>query len=590
MSGTAPFGSPPRRRGTEPTQPLEAIASAPSDNAEPEPVEDVLTGTSYRVIRKIDEGGMGTVYLAEHRDLGRRFAVKVIHPELSPTPDVVERLRREARAASRIRHPGIVDVTDFGTTASGRSFVVMEHIEGPTLARLLSEHGPINQRETVALALKICDALGAAHAGDVIHRDVKPENIVLLEGDDLAERAIKVIDFGLALSAEHAGARLTRQGVVFGTPEYMSPEQVRGGRVTPASDVYSLGVVLYEMLSGKLPFGAETAVETMATKLHEPPPPIEEVAPGTGVHPALEQVVLRCMEPVPDDRFGSMAELADALATALDEIEAAEPSDESTVGVALAEARPAVGTGSLERPATRRGPIAALMIVGIVAIGAAVAFVSMSGRDDGPRAEPGATARPVERPSPAAIEPQPEPAATDRVEPPSGPSTIDRDAAPAPPRPDAAPAVVGNEPRPITPRPGRDVGAEPAESQDRAQRAAAALEEGQQLLRRRQLGPARAAFEHALELVPASPEAQAGLGRIAFEEGRYGDAVTRLERALRGRPGDAGLRVALGSAYLRNGDRAHAIEQWQRVLATDPDNAAARRALEGVGAIPPASN
>jgi serine/threonine-protein kinase len=589
MSGTALFGKTPHRPGPQETQPLKPVGTAPPVGAAEEPVEDVLAGTSYRVIRKIDEGGMGTVYLAEHRDLGRRFAVKVIHPELSPTPELAERLRREARAASRIRHPGVVDVTDYGTTASGRSFVVMELIEGQTLGTLLAERKRLDQRQAVAVALKVCDALGAAHAGQVIHRDVKPDNVVLLDGNDVADRPIKVVDFGLALSEEHAGDRLTLQGMVFGTPEYMAPEQVRGQRVTPATDIYSLGVVLYEMLSGTLPFVAATPVETMATKLGGPPPMFEEVAPDVDVHPALEQVVFRCLEVAPEDRFASMAELADALAGALDELESGRPhvARPPVVEDAAGGEKATAAAELEERPPRRRVVLAAAVAVASFVV-AAVAIALVAGRgDDLADVRAAAEGRTDVAAVPAGTGTRLEPPLAPPVE---APATSRADAAPAPvAAPGSAPLAArpdaGPQPAPGDARPPGEPGGSRAD--DRSRRAAALVAEGQQLFRRRQLGPARAAFEQALELGASSAEAQAGLGRIAFEEGRYGDAVTRLERALRSRPRDVGLRVVLGSAYLRSGDRSSAVAQWRRVLESDPDNAAARRALEGVGEHPP---
>ncbi len=190
----------------------------------------------YRVIRKIGEGGMGTVYAGEHVEIGKDVAIKILHPAYSTQQDLVERFRREARAASRIGHPHIIDVTDFGETEDGCAYFVMEHLDGIDLADVLSHERRLAPERACQIAIQICRALAAAHAAGVIHRDLKPENIFLVARDGQAD-FVKVLDFGIARSMGRA-RRLTNPGVAMGTPEYMAPEQAEGGAVDQRSDIY----------------------------------------------------------------------------------------------------------------------------------------------------------------------------------------------------------------------------------------------------------------------------------------------------------------------------------------------------------------
>ena len=210
-----------------------------------------MIDSRYRVIRKIGEGGMGTVYAGEHVEIGKDVAIKILHPAYSTQQDLVERFRREARAASRIGHPNIIDVTDFGETEDGCVYFVMEHLDGIDLADVLSHERRLAPERACKIATQICRALAAAHAAGVIHRDLKPENIFLVARDGQAD-FVKVLDFGIARSMGRA-RRLTNPGVAMGTPEYMAPEQAEGGAVDQRSDIYSVGALIYEMVSGSPP-------------------------------------------------------------------------------------------------------------------------------------------------------------------------------------------------------------------------------------------------------------------------------------------------------------------------------------------------
>ena len=248
----------------------------------------------YRVIRKIGEGGMGTVYAGEHVEIGKDVAIKILHPAYSTQQDLVERFRREARAASRIGHPHIIDVTDFGETEDGCAYFVMEHLDGIDLADVLSHERRLAPERACKIATQICRALAAAHAAGVIHRDLKPENIFLVARDGQAD-FVKVLDFGIARSMGRA-RRLTNPGVAMGTPEYMAPEQAEGGAVDQRSDIYSVGALIYEMVSGSPP-------QMTRDKELIPPRGIKADVPEE-----LDRIVVRALEADPAMRYQSMAQ------------------------------------------------------------------------------------------------------------------------------------------------------------------------------------------------------------------------------------------------------------------------------------------
>ncbi len=249
----------------------------------------------YRVLRKIGEGGMGTVYAGEHAEIGKAVAIKILHPAYSTQQDLVERFRREARAASRIGHPNIIDVTDFGSTEDGCAYFVMEHLDGIDLADVLSHERRLAAGRCCQIAIQICRALTAAHAAGVIHRDLKPENIFLVARDGQAD-FVKVLDFGIARSLGRA-RRLTNPGVAMGTPEYMAPEQAEGGAVDNRSDIFSVGALLYEMVTGSPP-------QRSRDKELIPPRGIKADVPEE-----LERIIVRALAPEPARRYQSMAQL-----------------------------------------------------------------------------------------------------------------------------------------------------------------------------------------------------------------------------------------------------------------------------------------
>jgi len=266
---------------------------------------------AYRVISRIGTGGMGEVWMAEHTALGRRAAIKVLHADLSNRAEIVTRFFNEARAATAISDPGIVQIFDFGQCADGSAYIVMELLEGDPLDRRLQQLGAL---DALRIMRQVATSLGAAHARGIVHRDLKPENIFLVRDVEVVggERA-KILDFGIAkLSGAHTNVK-TQTAAMMGTPLYMSPEQCRGaGQVDQRADVYSLGCVLFTLVTGRPPFDADGAGEIIAMHLREPAPLASSIAPG--IPRAIDEVIARCLAKSADDRFASAVDLAQAIA------------------------------------------------------------------------------------------------------------------------------------------------------------------------------------------------------------------------------------------------------------------------------------
>ncbi len=261
------------------------------------------TGTvvdRYRVEKLLGHGGMGVVYLVVHTQLRKRFAMKVLHKDrLSSDPYCARRFVREALAAARVRHPGIVDVSDFGSFADGRHYLVMELLQGQSLHEWMDENGAMQPKQAVQLMRETASALGAAHASGIIHRDVTPSNIFLESVNESWK--IKIVDFGAALvpDPDQRDVPDGPPGMVIGTPHYMSPEQVRALPTNVTSDIYSLGCVFYELVSGKQPFDGETAPDVAVKHITTPPPPLT----NSDTPVELWLIIKRMMEKSPADRY-----------------------------------------------------------------------------------------------------------------------------------------------------------------------------------------------------------------------------------------------------------------------------------------------
>ena len=265
----------------------------------------------YHVTKKLGEGGMGQVYLAEHVKMGRRSAIKVMNPAMVHDPDAVARFNREASNASRITHPNVCAIYDFGETPDGLIYLAMEFIEGEPLTDLLEREGALLVPRAVTIFLQVAEALQAAHDLSIVHRDLKPDNIMLTRHKSGAD-VVKVVDFGIAkaVGGDQPGQKVTKTGLVIGTPEFMSPEQLSGDALDGRSDLYSLALVFYRMLCGKLPFDATTVQETMIKRLTDEPTKLAEARPDLTFPPGLQPVLDTALARSPVERYQTVAKFA----------------------------------------------------------------------------------------------------------------------------------------------------------------------------------------------------------------------------------------------------------------------------------------
>jgi len=284
-----------------------------TEDEEPPLAPGTVLAERYRIHDLVGRGGMGAVYRAEHLALGNTVAVKVLRASHGTHADMVRRFQREAVAASQIRHPGIVEVTDFGRTPDGLFYLAMELVEGETLARRLARLGPFTPADAMSLVRELARALGAAHARGIYHRDIKPENVLLAR-----EGTAKLADFGIArLTEGPRDPRETAAGVIFGTPHYMSPEQAAGQRQDGRCDVYALGVLLFELLTGAPPYLGASATHVLAAHLLSPVPRLPAQGPHGPIPPALADLLGRMMAKVAGERPSTMAEVEAALEAVL---------------------------------------------------------------------------------------------------------------------------------------------------------------------------------------------------------------------------------------------------------------------------------
>ncbi|MES1164643.1 MAG: serine/threonine-protein kinase [Verrucomicrobiota bacterium] len=266
----------------------------------------------YRILQKLGEGGMGVVYLAEHVLIEKKVALKVLFPDLTRRSDLVQRFMQEAKSASRIGHENVIDITDFGQSPEGYVFIAMEYLMGQDLGQVLKASGPMPWLRAQPIILQIVKALRAAHERGIVHRDMKPENVFVLPRDDGRE-FVKVLDFGIAkvLGLDEDAPRLTRTGMIFGTPEYMSPEQAQGQQVDHRVDIYAVGCMMYHILTGDVPFKAESFMGILSKHMVEAPVPAMVRNPA--IEPEVDAVISRAMEKDPAKRFQTMREFVEAL-------------------------------------------------------------------------------------------------------------------------------------------------------------------------------------------------------------------------------------------------------------------------------------
>jgi serine/threonine protein kinase len=591
--GTA--GTTPGAGGEAPRSPLDTAAfiGAVLDNR-------------YKIRSLIGEGGMGRVYEAEHAEIGKRVAVKILHPVYSRTPEVVERFRREARAASKIGHPNIVDVTDSGTTVDGSVYFVMEYLEGVELGDVIGQEGALPVPRSVEIAVQICRALAAAHAAGIVHRDLKPENIFLVTREGVSD-FVKVLDFGIAKSAEleeKRVERLTHPGMAMGTPEYMAPEQAAGRPSDHRVDVYAAGAILYEMLTGAPPYDGENFMEILTKKATEPPAPPRLLRPDLPEN--IELIVMTALARDPDDRYPTMEAFEYELTKALAGRGAAvakmlglqtpdakpetspllsqsarlrsrpTPSPEALAAL-MAQAsgqRPALGApgegalGSgvsgpldvalaLEAPPARSRWRAVVVIAVLLALGGVGATVTFLVRASTVGAGAQDAAAIVITLPDAVAGP---PAQVDAARPP--PIVVRRDPALNPPEPKEPPP-------PREPPPSR----EPREPRRNL------IVEGRRLLAAHRYAAARDVFTRARDSGYQRGAANTGLGQVAFQQGDFAGALKHAQKATT-TGGGADAHLLLGNCYFRLGKFQDAIAEYRKVLAQRPGNAEARRNLE----------
>ncbi|MBL8603862.1 MAG: protein kinase [Myxococcales bacterium] len=509
---------------------------------------NVIRGTRYRKGARIGVGGMGEVFAAEHIDLGRTVALKVLFADKSSDAATAQRFRLEARAIAALSHPNIVQVFDLGTTEDGRLFYAMERLIGRTLRERLDECKAAKRflaaGEIVRIGRGVASGLAAAHAVGVVHRDIKPENIFLCD-----DGGIKVLDFGVAkggnVDRPAAERNLTRAGEIFGTPAYMAPEQGQGGAIDARTDLYALGAVLYECATNHELYEGSTMVETLVRHMVDTPIAPRQRAPEAQLPEGLEAVILQCLRKDPAGRPESARALSDQLAACLDDRRVTEPlAAVAALTPAAPHAKP-----SAERTGRSKLQLAAVALTGLLLLGAGI--VALRPRVDATPQAP--TATPTPPATAPAIAPQTAPAIAPQTAPERPHSTLaevrvaDAGVAPSPP-PEVPPAM-----------PAGLTDAAAAETVDAVSNRAA---------------PPR----------DERPTDHYALARRAFERRQYDETIRHCEEAIVAHQHTIQARILLGKACIRNNERDRAVRAWRMVLQVDPDNREARTLLDATGA------
>ncbi len=362
----------------------------------------------YHIIKKLGEGGMGAVYLGEHVKMGRKSAIKVMTQAMSNDPDAVSRFNREAANAARLSHPNICQVYDFGETSDGLIYLAMEFIEGRSLSALVDAEGALPPARAANIVRQAADALQVAHDQTIVHRDIKPDNIMVVQAKDGSDVA-KVVDFGIAkaVAGDETGQKVTKTGLVVGTPEYMSPEQLSGDKLDGRSDIYSLALVFYKLLTGVLPFQADTSQETMVKRLTDDPEPLATARPDIVFPEGLQKVMDRALARSVDQRYASASEFGRDVAAAagalplpqtrlnLDHVtqEATQLLD-SELALKRAEKKKAAPATTTMRAPERRFPVMPVAGgVGAVAVLAVIGWLAFGKKAPVTLQEPDSTAR-----------------------------------------------------------------------------------------------------------------------------------------------------------------------------------------------------
>lgn len=481
----------------------------------------------FKVEKLIGEGAMGRVYRAEQLALHKPIAIKILHRHLGGDPRIAKRFHREAQATSRLSHPNSLQIIDFGEAGDGTLYIAMELLEGEDVQTIIDHDAPLTPARIANLMCQTLTALDDAHHAGIIHRDLKPENVVVSSGRG-GER-VKVCDFGIAkiLESEGGSTAITKDGYVCGTPEYMAPEQARGEDIDARADIYSAGVMLYQLLCAEVPFKAQSALGIITKHLMERPKPPRKVKPSWGIPRSLEHVALKALAKKPDGRYASALAMSRAIDEAL--VSIGDLADTRLGHGAFAididetetETDEDLAPGSTEEviamvvPPSRRWMY--LVAAGLLLLAAAIFY--------GARSNDGAGTPPVAA-SPEAPAP-PEASEAPEAPAPPDPPGEPRTGTPEPPR-EATPAVEQTAPPDPAPR-RRARGRSPRSiSTDPS-----ALERGRQLLLRGDLDGAIAAFHQAARANPGDARAQKQLGRAHMRAGDVRAGITAYQRYLR---------------------------------------------------------
>jgi eukaryotic-like serine/threonine-protein kinase len=568
------------RAAREPTQP--AVMPDEPMLAPARLAPGTVLADRYDIKSYIGEGGMGTVYLATHVEIGKQVAVKVLHPVYSRMPDVVTRFRQEARAASKIGHPHIVDVYDSGTTSDGSVYFVMEKLDGVDLAEVLDAEGTLAVERAIDIGTQVCEAVAAAHEAGIIHRDLKPENVFLTSREGTPD-FVKILDFGIAKSVEleeHSKReRLTYPGVAMGTPEYMAPEQAAGQSADRRADIYAVGALIYEMLVGQPPHSGENLMAVLRRKATEDVKPPRSIRPE--VPEELERLVLWALSFKPEDRPQSMAQMiyelhkltrgrAGAVATLLGipgvsgppvGPTLAPPVSTSPMGTRSAYTYDTARVKALDLPIPSQAvpwkgaggwrpralPLA-LIAVAVVALAVVALRLGGSGKQNagtGSASALGVARRDAGRPPP------------DR-------RVVDR-----------TPPDVGEPDEEGTP----DAGKGKKSVRKPQQIAQHNLKLGRQHLAHGDFAAAHHDFGLAAKNPRMRGAAQVGLAEVEFQLGRFAEAERIAKEAVKN-GGGLRARLVLGNVYFKLRNYPKAVNAYQQVLAIDPKHKEAQRNLD----------